>query len=145
MFESWLGLALVALAVWGAAGIFLKLATNQLSAGSSLIWLIAGFLLLGPLLWPGRELLGYSFGSVLASLAAGFLNALAFWTFLAAMRDGGKASVVVPLTALYPIPVVLLAPLLFDESLTTTQAMGVALGLGAVVLLSLEDPPEARQ
>lgn len=143
--SSWLGLALVALAVWGAAGIFLKLATNHISAGSSLVWLIAGFLLLGPLLWPGRAVFAYSPGSVLAALVAGFLNALAFWAFLAAMRGGGKASVVVPLTALYPILVVLLAPILLDESLTFTQGMGVACGLGAVVLLSSEAQPEARE
>lgn len=140
---SWLGLAVAALLAWGAAGIFLKLATNFISAGSSLLWLVAGFLLLAPLLWPGWELLDYSLGNVLAAVAAGFLNALAFWTFLAALRSGGKASVVVPLTALYPLLVVLAVPLLLDESLTFTQGLGVACGVAALVLLSAEDARES--
>ena len=134
--SSWLGLALVALVTWGAAGIFLKVATQNISAGSSLVWLIAGFALLEPLLWPGGTLLGYSLGSVLVALAAGFLNAVGFSALLAAMRNGGKASVVVPMTALYPILVVIAAPLVLNESLTLAQGAGVACGLGAVVLLS---------
>jgi transporter family protein len=142
---SWLGLAIMALVVWGAAGIFLKLATNHIPAGASLLWLIAGFVLVGPLLWPGRAVLEYSLGNVLTAMAAGLLNALAFWTFLAAMRSGGKASVVVPLTALYPILVVLAAPVLLDESLTFTEGMGVACGLGAVVLLSYEREAEVLE
>src|SRR5262245_8798652 len=39
------------------------------------------------------------------------------WALLAAMKHGGKASIVVPFTALYPLVTVSLAPFLLDEAI----------------------------
>jgi len=55
---------------------------------------------------------------------------------LAAMKHGGKASIVVPMTAVYPMLVCLVAPLLLHEILTLVQGIGIALGLGAILLLA---------
>jgi transporter family protein len=41
-----------------------------------------------------------------------------------------------PLTALYPLVVVVVAPVLLHESITFLQGIGVACALTAVVLLS---------
>jgi uncharacterized membrane protein len=57
---------------------------------------------------------------------------------LAAMKNGGKASVVVPLTALYPLVVVLAAPVVLGESITRRQGIGVICALIAVTLLNVE-------
>ena len=54
------------------------------------------------------------------------------------MRSGGKASIVMPLTAMYPLVVVLLAPLILHESITALQGLGVACALVSVLLLSTE-------
>jgi transporter family protein len=70
------------------------------------------------------------------ALLSGVFNALGAWALFAAMRSGGKASIVSPFTALYPLVVVLIAPLLLHESISLLQGLGVVCALTAVVLLS---------
>jgi transporter family protein len=132
----WFWLALAVLICWGVVGLLQKLSTNHLSAEWALVWLTVGFLLLQPWLYPGRILFAYSARSLAWALLSGIFNALGAWALLAAMKSGGKASVVAPFTALYPIVVVFLAPLVLHESITRLQISGVACAFIAVVLLS---------
>lgn len=92
----WFWFAAIVLVSWGIVGLLQKLSTNYLPAEDALIWLVVGFLILQPLLIPGASLSSYR------SMT---------WTLLAAMRSGGKASVVATLTALYPPVVALAAPI----------------------------------
>src|SRR5215471_17740998 len=103
MHPLWLWYAIIALSAWGVAGLLQKLATNHVSAESALIWLVAGFLLLEPWLYPGKGILHYSTRNLCWALLGGALNALGSWALFASLKSGGKASVVVPFTALYPI------------------------------------------
>ena len=132
----WFWFAAIVLVSWGIVGILQKLSTNYISAESSLIWLVVGFFLLQPLLYPGRIVFHYSGRSLAFALFSGVFNALGAWALFAAMKSGGKASIVSPLTALYPLVVALVAPFLLHEPLTLTQGGGVACALVAVVLLS---------
>jgi transporter family protein len=132
----WFGPAMVVLITWGIAGLLQKLSTNHLSAETALVWLMVGFFLLDPWLYPQESLLTYSSRSLVFALLSSLLNALGAWALLAAMKHGGKASIVVPFTALYPLVTVSLAPLLLHESITLSQGAGVACALIAVVLLS---------
>jgi transporter family protein len=132
----WFWYGAVVLISWGIVGLLQKLSTNYISAESSLIWLVVGFFLLQPLLYPGKVLWGYSARSLMWALLSGVFNALGAWALFAAMKSGGKASVVAPLTALYPLVVVLAAPLILHESINRTQGAGVVCALAAVVLLS---------
>jgi len=116
--------------------LFQKLSTNYLLAETALVWLMVGFFLLDPWLYPQESILMYSSHSLVFALLSSFLNALGGWALLAAMKHGGKASIVVPFTALYPLVTVSLAPLLLDEAITLSQGAGVACALIAVVLLS---------
>jgi len=52
------------------------------------------------------------------------------------MKSGGKASIVSPFCALYPLLVVVAAPIVLHESITPVQGTGVLCALIAVVLLS---------
>ena len=133
----WFFQAVVILLAWGIVGLLQKLSTNHLSAESALIWLVVGFILLEPLFYPGKEIFTYSATNLGWALLSGVLNALGSWALLAAMSSGGKASIVAPFTALYPLVVVFLAPLLLHESITLLQGVGVLCALSAVVLLSL--------
>jgi transporter family protein len=134
--SSWIFFGVIVLVSWGIVGMLQKLSTNYLSAESALVWLVVGFLLMEPFLYPGRALFSYSARSLAWALGGGFLNALGAWALLAAMKSGGKASIVAPLTALYPLVVVLAAPLVLHESITRVQGAGVFFALAAVVLLS---------
>jgi transporter family protein len=132
----WFGPATVVLITWGIAGLLQKLSTNHFSAETALVWLMVGFFLLDPWLYPQESILTYSSRSLIFALLSSLLNALGAWALLAAMKHGGKASIVVPFTALYPLVTVCLAPLLLHESITLSQGAGVACALIAVVLLS---------
>jgi transporter family protein len=132
----WFGPAVVVLVTWGIAGLLQKLSTNHLSAETALVWLVVGFFLLDPWLYPQESIFMYSSRSLVFALLSSLLNALGAWALLAAMKHGGKASIVVPFTALYPLVTVSLAPLLLHESITPQQGAGVVCALIAVVLLS---------
>ncbi len=132
----WFWYAAVVLISWGIVGLLQKLSTNYLSAEWALIWLVVGFFVLEPWLYPGKTLFTYSPRGFAWALLCGALNALGAWALLAAMKSGGKASIVSPFTALYPIVVVLLAPVVLAESINLLQGTGVVCALIAVVLLS---------
>jgi transporter family protein len=132
----WFWFAVITLIAWGIVGLLQKLSTNYISAESSLIWLVVGFILLQPLLYPGKAVLYYSGWNLMWALLSGVLNALGAWALFAAMKSGGKASIICPVTALYPLVVVLLVPFILHESVTLLQAAGVLCALTAVVLLS---------
>jgi bacterial/archaeal transporter family protein len=134
--SPWFWFAAVTLLAWGTVGLLQKLSTNYISAESSLIWLAVGYLLLEPLLYPGRALFHYSRMNLIWALLSGVLNALGAWALFAALKSGGKASIVSPLTALYPLVVVALVPVVLHESITGIQIVGVLCSLIAVVLLS---------
>jgi transporter family protein len=139
----WFWFAVVTVVAWGVVGLLQKLSTNYISAESSLIWLGVGFLLLEPLFYPGRVVFGYTRGNLAWALLSGVLNALGAWALFSALKSGGKASIVAPLTALYPLVVILLAPMILHESITRLQFLGVGCALMAVVLLSSEgDSPQ---
>jgi bacterial/archaeal transporter family protein len=135
-FAPWVGFAAVTLISWGIVGLLQKLSTNYISAESSLVWLVVGFILLEPLMYPGTALFHYSAGNLTWGVLSGFLNALGAWALFAAMKSGGKASIVAPLTALYPLVVIPMAGFFLHESMTVLQGCGVVCALLAVILLS---------
>lgn len=132
----WFWFAVVTLLSWGIVGLLQKLSTNYISAESSLIWVVVGFLLLEPMLYPGKALFFYSTWNLTWAFLSGVLNALGAWALFAALKSGGKASIVSPLTALYPVVVIILAPFVLHESITRMQVAGIICALIAVVLLS---------
>jgi hypothetical protein len=72
----WFWFAVVTLVTWGVVGLLQKLSTNYISAESSLVWLVVGFLLLEPLFYPGKAVLHYSGWNLTWALVSGALNAL---------------------------------------------------------------------
>jgi transporter family protein len=128
--------AALVLLTWGLVGLLQKLSTNYLSAESALIWLVVGYVLLLPWLYSSRSVFTYPVRSLVFALSSAVLNTLGAWALLAAMKSGGKASIVVPLTALYPLVVVVMAPVVLHESIGLVQGIGILCALASVVLLS---------
>jgi transporter family protein len=132
----WFWYAALVLLSWGIVGIFQKLSTNHISAESLLVWLILGFCLFQPFVYPDKPLSVYSTRSLIYGLLSGLLSNVGAWGLFAAMKSGGKASIVSPFCALYPLLVVVAAPIVLHESITPVQGTGVLCALIAVVLLS---------
>jgi transporter family protein len=136
--NHWVSYACIAIVLWGLNGLFMKLGTNRISARSMVIWVTAGFVLFLPFLLSSSSLAGLGISVILAGLSAGMANGLGNWAVFACLEKGAKASVAIPLTALYPLCTVVLATGFLSERPSSLQWIGIALALAAGVMLSYE-------
>ena len=116
---------------WGMAAIFDKLALGKTSPFTGMMirqFILSGILLavgvgsarlgsLGTL--DGRSILFFGLSGICGGAAG-------LWTYYHALRLGG-ASLVVPITATYPLITVLLSWLVLQESLTLSRIIGTGL------------------
>ena len=134
--ESWLIPASAALIIYGLWGFFPKLAVTYINPASALIYEVAGAMLVGlaTLFWVGFQPESHPKGILFAVLTgvAGMLGTLCF--FAAASR--GKLSVVVSMTALYPLITILLAAIFLREPVTVKQLLGMFCAGAAILLLT---------
>ncbi len=137
----WVVYASVAIVLWGVNGLFMKLGTNRVSARSMVIWVTAGFVALLPFLWTTTTLSGLSATMIFVGLIAGTVNGLGNWAVFACLEKGAKASVAIPLTALYPLCTVALATAFLKERPTALQWIGIALAVAGGAMLSYEPAP----
>jgi bacterial/archaeal transporter family protein len=137
--SAWLLYALVPIVTWGVAGVLQKLATNHISAELATLWFMGVFvpvsaviLVLDPL---PASVPGMTW---LLVFALGFFFALGNYGLLAAFAAGGKAAIIIPLTALYPLVSVVIAVAFLKAPLGYGRALGVGLALVSAVALSIE-------
>ncbi|MEX0621867.1 MAG: EamA family transporter [Candidatus Woykebacteria bacterium] len=124
---------------WGLWGLFSKIAANKLGLQSA-IWgtfftfpiIMIGFMLATKQLFP----LNLDKSGVLFSLAGGLAGAIGTLIFIPLLKQE-QASILIPLTAIYPVVTVILAVAFLNEKLTLTQVGGVVLAMIAVFLVSL--------
>jgi transporter family protein len=140
---DWIYFAFLAIVLWGVVGLLQKLGTNRVSARSLLVWLMVGFLLMLPWFLRGANLFSLRAPEVLIGILAGITNGMGSWFLFASLESGAKASVAIPLTALYPLVTILFATLFLAETLTSQQWLGILLALAGGVMLSYETSGEA--
>ena len=136
--DIWVFYACVATLCWGVVGLLQKLGANRISSRSLLIWLVVGFAAMLPLLWRDGAITGLGWRVSLIGLLGGAANGLGSWALFEALERGAKASVAVPLTALYPLVTIVLARIFLAETLTFRQWVGIALAVAGGVMLSYE-------
>ena len=141
----WIIYAGVAILLWGVNGLFMKLGTNRVSARSMVIWVTAGFAVLLPWMWKMTSLAGLSTKVLMVGLIAGAVNGLGNWAVFACLEKGAKASVAIPLTALYPLCTVALAMVFLRERPTGIQWIGIAMSVAAGAMLSYESAPAPQE
>lgn len=141
-FSSWLLLALVPIVFWGASGFLQKLSTNHISGELSTLWFLGAFIPFGVLFLVQEPLPAQiSATTWLLVIAQGFFLALGNLAVLAAFANQGKASIVTPLAALYPVVSVPIAIGFLGERVGAREATGILLALASVAMLSRETPP----
>jgi uncharacterized membrane protein len=134
----WMAYASFAIVLWGVCGLFMKLGTNCVSARSMVIWVTVGFVALLPFMWTFTSLSGLGVVVISVGMLAGLVNGLGNWAVFASLESGAKASVAIPLTALYPLFTVTLATFFLKERPTALQWFGIALALAGGAMLSYE-------
>jgi transporter family protein len=142
-FPLWLVFALIALLTWGLSGIVQKLSTNEISTELALLWFCYAMFALSVVVLVFVRLSWHlSVGLFCIAAFAGILNALGVMASFAALESGGKASIVIPLTCLYPLVTICIAVMFLHEGLTRMQITGVVLAVVAAILLSQEAPTD---
>jgi transporter family protein len=138
----WLFWSLVTIVMWGTWGLVSKIASDGVDAYTNQLLFTVG---IAPLLvfvaWkvsrgvPGekREQRGRG---VFWAFLTGILGGVGNMAYFEAMVKGGKASVVTPVTALFPMVTVLLALLFLKERLGRVQWIGLGLAFVAIYLLN---------
>jgi bacterial/archaeal transporter family protein len=139
---KWLLWSLATIVLWGAWGLVSKVASNGVDVYANQLLYTVG---LAPLMifvaWTvhkrsaGEETEGRRKGIFWAFLT-GILGGLGNLAFFQALVKGGEASIVSPVTALFPMVTVILAVLFLKERLGRMQWAGLALAFVAIYLLS---------
>jgi transporter family protein len=132
----WLVLSIVTFALWGFWGFFAKIASDSIDARSAAILQgLGAFVVTLGILATQRFRIETHLGGTSAALIAGAVFMVGIVTFTTAL-SGGRASIVVPLSALYPVVTIALGIIFLSEALSLSQASGVGLALIAIVLMS---------
>ena len=134
---AWLVLSIGTFVLWGLWGLFAKIASDTIDAKSAAVMQAVGALIITlGLAASMRFKLEWDARGTTAALFAGFALMLGLIAASAALGSGGKASIVVPITALYPVVAIALGVTFLSESVSLTQASGIGLALAGIVLMS---------
>lgn len=134
--QKWLIYALMATAIYGFWGFFPKLASEYLDPKSAMVYQTLGSVVATLVIFATlRFRLPVQIKGITFSMLTGIAGVVGTQFLLMALSEG-KASLVVPVTALYPIGVILLAVLILKETLTIRQVCGILLSLVAIYLLT---------
>ena len=120
------------------------MSVDRVDVRTAFVWAAAGFMLLQAAVMPAVSGLTYSSKSLTCAVVNGICNGLGILFLLAAMRNGGKASIVESLAALYPLFVVILSFIFQRERLSNFHLVGIGCAVVAAVLLSVESPASSR-
>jgi drug/metabolite transporter (DMT)-like permease len=135
-------LALASIFLWGVAGLLQKMATNEISGTLSAMWFLVAFAVVAGCMLIYEPLPAeLSAETWLLVAGLGFALALGNCTILLAFAAGGKASIIMPLTGLYPLVSILFAILRYGETMDWRETAGATLALAGVVTLSYESRP----
>jgi drug/metabolite transporter (DMT)-like permease len=136
--SRWFLYAVSAGLLWGLWGVVAKLISEKVNPYTNHLLFTAGMLLTLPLVarnlkWNTFNTKGFLWGVTAASFAiAG--NVAVFYAF----SRGGQASIVIPVTNLYPLVTIVIAVIAFKEQLNWINVCGILLAVPAILLLSGE-------
>ena len=121
---------------WGLWGFVLKLAYSNLSwTETYFLSTLASFIVMLVVVSYYRAIpMSLNTYSVTA-LVAGVFGGAGYIFFVKALEHG-KASVVIPLTALYPAVTAIIALIILREKISLYQGIGIVLAIAAAILLS---------
>lgn len=145
--SPWLLAAFIPILFWGLAGFAQKLSTLKISGELSTLFFLLAFVAFVPLIlfifphFGPAFTIGLNQRNLALTFILGFALALGNLALLLAFAHGGKASIITPITALYPLVSIPIAILGFGEWPKSREAIGIVLAILAVVAISIESKP----
>jgi transporter family protein len=138
LLSAWMVYSLTALVLFGVSSITMKFSTHHISDELSTIFYTLGYILIAiVIIAVGSTEWHLSKKEWSLGILVGLLMASATLTLFIAYR-WGKASVVTPLVALYPLVTVVLAGLFLKEHFDLIKCAAIVLALLAGLALSME-------
>ncbi len=136
--QKWLFYSLLTIGLWGAWGFVSKIASDGIDANTNQVYFSIGLLPLIALVWRSVPKTNVNRKAGIAwAFLTGILGGTGNIAFFQALVIGGKASIVIPVTALFPLVTVILAAIFLHERMGRTQKIGLVLALVAIYILSL--------
>jgi transporter family protein len=129
--------ALLCAVAWAFWGMFSKLSTNHGVPSTTLAFLstCASFVVIvGTYAWQ-RFPTAPTAAGILCALMSGVCGAIGMLFFSIAIKRG-EAAIIVTLSAIYPLFIVLLGPLILQEKLSLSHIIGVLLVTVGVILVA---------
>ena len=143
--STWLLFSLIAAVAWGFVGLLQKISVARLTASALVVWVIVGLTVSIPLylpFWSQARETPMSIEMIALGITSGLFNGAGTWFLFRSLEFGGKASIAIPLTALYPLVTAALSIAFLGERLVAHQWLGVGLASLGAALLSYEKEPE---
>lgn len=132
---EWFLWSLVSVLTWGLWGLILKVALQGLAWQQLFVFgTTVSFAIALGIAAIARPSLALPADVVLPAIAAALLGNLGAITLYLALAAGGRASVVIPLTAAYPVVTAVLSVAILREGLDATKIAAVALFVVATLL-----------
>ncbi len=136
--QAWLLYSLLCLILWGLWGFALKIAYQNLSwTQTYFLSSLASFALMLIVILYYRTKIPPIGTASIAALIAGLFGGAGYLFFVKALEQG-KASIVIPLTALYPAITAIIALMVLREKISVYQGIGILLAIVASILLSMK-------
>ncbi len=136
LFPKWLLYAIISMLWWSIFGFLGKVGADRISPSQLQLFFTIGMIPVAILCaYRLKFKIGVEKVGIFYSLLMGVLAALASLAFFAALQKG-KASLVAPVTSLYPALTVVLAVIFLKEKLNKIQLFGLALAMTSIVILS---------
>lgn len=135
----WLVFSLLTILVWGVWGAVSKVSSDSIDADTNQVFYTFGLAPLILLAWRASRAKPRSRGhraGLVWAFVTGILGGTGNIAFFRALGNGGKASIVAPVTALFPLVTVIMAITLLGERIGTAQKIGLGLAVLAIYLLS---------
>ena len=134
--EQYIIFSLITLILWGLWGFGLKVASSYVDSTSLYVYSAFGsFIISIYFILTSKVILLDDPMKLFIVLFPGLIGALGSILFFNAISQG-KASVVIAITATYPLIVSILAFLILREEITLKQAFGIAFSVLGIILLS---------
>ena len=133
--QAWVLLSVISLTCWGVGSFLRKEATHTLSPWAIVVFQSTIVMILAVAAILVRGELQTTREAVVLAIASGSFQFLANIS-LAFSLARGPASVVVPVTSMYPVVTLVLSLLLLGDTINVSQAVGLVLSAGALYAFS---------
>ncbi len=136
--NSWFVYAVAAGLLWGVWGVVAKLISEEVSPYMNHFLFTVGMLFTLPFVVRKCTKATFKIKGLLWGCIAGCFAIAGNIAVFYAFSKGGQASVVIPVTNLYPLVTIIIAIIAFKEKLNLINIVGILLSVPAILLLSGE-------